>query len=160
MSQIVGADNSVLPGGEKARPHFASLKQTATLSLTTPTSATILTDADAWTAGAYDPAPSAGGITVSATAGTFTIGKAGNYRVSYGQSGLTVVNGQVLTAEVYKGSTASGGKCSQTQLTSAPASLNGSFIIACSVGDVLSIKVTADTGNYTSAAGFIVVEEV
>lgn len=160
MSAVVGADGAQLPGGEKSRPLFALLKQTAALALTTPTTVTILTDADAWTAGLIDPAAVDGGLSVSATAGTFTATKAGFFEVSYGQSGLTVVNGQVLTAEVYVGTTASGGKCAQTQLTAAPASLHGSTIVELAVGDVVTIKVTADTGNYTSSTGFILVKEV
>lgn len=160
MALVHGSDGGVSPDGHKTRPCFAVLRQTASLALTTPTTATILADADSWTAGAADPLPKDNGITVSATAGTFTIGKAGNYKVKYNQSGITVVNGQVLTAEVYKGSTASGGKCVQTQLTAAPCGLHGEIILSCAVGDVLSVKIIASTGNYTSSAGQIIVEEV
>lgn len=160
MAGIYGADNKVLPDGHKSRPAFAQLNQVASLGLTTPTSATILADADSWAVTGNDPLPSAGGITVSATGGTFTIGKAGFYRVRYSQSGLTVVNGQVVTTEVYIGTTASGGKCIQTQLTAAPAACHGEVILDLDVGEVVSVKVIASTGNYTSAAGFVIVEEV
>jgi hypothetical protein len=160
MSAVVGSDNKPVPAAHKSRPCVAVLKQTAAIALTTPSSATTITDADGWTASVTQVEEADGGITLSATAGTATIGKAGLYRVSYGQSDITVVNGQVLTAEVYKGSTASGGICKATQLTSAPCVLQGVAYVDCAVGDVITVKIIASTGNYTSGQGFINVEEV
>lgn len=160
MSAVVGSDNKPVPDGHKARPCLASLTQTASLALTTPSTATTLTDADAWTAGVRQVDVADGGITVSATGGTFTIGKSGLYKVRYGQSDITVVNGQVLTAEVYVGSTASKGICKATQLTAAPCVLNGEVVLDLDAGDIVTVKIIASTGNYTSAAGFIIVEEV
>lgn len=160
MSAVVGSDNKPVPDGHKARPCLASLRQTASLSLTTPSTATTLTDSDAWTAGVRQVDVADGGITVSASAGTFTIGKAGIYSVRYGQSDITVVNGQVLTTEVYVGSTASKGICKATQLTAAPCVLGSEVILSLSAGDVVTVKVIASTGNYTSGAGFIIVEEI
>jgi len=160
MSAVVGSDNKPVPDGHKARPCLASLNQTAAIALTTPTAATIITDADGWTAGVRQVDVADGGITVSATAGTFTIGKTAVYRVKYTQSEITVVNGQVLTAEVYVGSTASKGICKATQLTAAPCVLAGEVLLSLSAGDVVSVKIIASTGNYTSGAGCIIVEEV
>ena len=160
MSAVVGSDNKPVPDGHKSRAVLAVLKQVAAIALTTPSSATIVTDADGWEAGPTQVAVADGGLTVSATAGTFKVGKAGIYKVKYGQSEITVVNGQVLTAEVYKNSTASGGICKATQLTAAPCVLAGEAFIDCAVGDVLSLKIIASSGNYTSAQGFINVEEV
>lgn len=160
MSAVVGTDSKPVPGGHKALPIFASLNQTAAIVLTTPTAAAIVTDADGWTAGQRQVAVADGGITVSATAGTFTIGKDGFYRVKWGQSDITVVNGQVLTGEVYVGSTASKGICKATQLTAAPCVLASEVILDLNAGDVVSLKMIGSTGNYTSGAGFIIVEEV
>lgn len=160
MSAVVGADNKPVPDGHKARPVAAVLKQVAAIALTTPTAATTITDADGWEAGPTQVAVADGGLTVSATAGTFTCGKAGLYRASYGQSDITVVNGQVLTAEVYVGSTASGGICKATQLTGAPCVLAGEALLDLDVGDIVTLKIIASTGNYTSAKGFINLVEV
>lgn len=160
MSAVVGADSKPVPDGHKTLACLASLNQTASIALTTPTAATIITDADGWTAGVRQVAVADGGITVSATAGTFTIGKAGVYRVKYTQSEITVVNGQVLTAEVYVGSTASKGISKATQLTAAPCVLAGEVLLSLAVGDIVSVKIIASTGNYTSAQGVIIVEEV
>jgi hypothetical protein len=160
MSAVVGSDNKPVPAAFKALACMASLQQTASIALTTPTAATIITDADGWTAGERQVAVSDGGITVSATAGTFTIGKTGLYRVKYTQSEITVVNGQVLTAEVYVGTTASKGICKTTQLTAAPCVLAGEVLLSLTAGNVVSVKIIASTGNYTSAQGAIIVEEV
>jgi len=160
MSAIVGSDNKPVPAGHKALPCLASLTQTGTVVLTTPTAAAIVTDADCWTAGVRQVAVADGGITVSATNGTFTIGKDGLYKISWGQSDITVVTTQVLTGEIYVGSTASKGICKATQLTGAPCTLFGSVVLDLDAGNVLSLKMIGSTGNYTSAAGFIIVEEV
>lgn len=160
MSAVVGSDNKPVPDGHKSRAILAVLKQVASIALTTPSAATTITDADGWEAGPTQVAAADGGLTVSVTGGSFTVGKAGLYRICYGQSDITVVNGQVLTAQVYKNSTASGGICKATQLTAAPCVLAGEAFIDCAVGDVLTVKIIASTGNYTSAQGFINVEEV
>jgi|GEM_PF-5643970 len=160
MSAVVGSDNKPVPDGHKTRACLASLNQTAACSLTTPTAATTIADADSWTAGVRQVDVADGGISVSATAGTFTIGKAGVYRVKYTQSEITVVNGQVLTAEVYVGSTANKGICKATQLTAAPCVLAGEVLLSLSAGDIVTVKIIASTGDYTSGAGCIIVEEV
>jgi hypothetical protein len=160
MSAVVGSDNKPVPAAFKALACMASLQQAASIALTTPTAATTITDADGWAAGQRQVAVADGGITVSATAGTFTIGKAGLYRVKYTQSEITVVNGQVLTAEVYVGSTASKGICKTTQLTAAPCVLAGEVLLSLAAGDIVTLKIIASTGNYTSAQGAIIVEEV
>ena len=160
MSAVVGADGKPVPAAHESLPCIASLNQTAAIVLTTPTAAAIVTDADGWTAGVRQVAIADGGITVSATAGTLTIGKSGIYRVKWTQSEITVVNGQVLTGEVYVGSTASKGICKATQLTAAPCVLAGEVLLDLTAGNVISLKMIGSTGNYTSGAGCIIVEEV
>jgi hypothetical protein len=160
MSAVVGSDNKPVPDGHTSRPIVAVLSQAAAIALTTPTAATTVTDADGWAAGPRQVDVADGGLTVSATNGTFTAGKAGLYRVSYGQSEITVVNGQVITLQIYKNSTASGGISKSTQLTAAPLAMSGEALLSLAVGDVVSLKAIASTGNYTSASGFINVVEV
>lgn len=160
MSAVVGSDSKAVPAGHKTLPILAVLKQAAAIALTTPTTATTVTDADGWEAGPTQVAVADGGITVGVVAGTFTIGKAGFYRVSYGQSELTVVNGQVITLQIYKNAAAAGGISKSTQLTAAPLAMSGEAFIDCAAGDVISLKVIASTGNYTSTSGFFNVVEV
>ena len=160
MPAVVGADNKPVPDGHTARPIVAVLSQAAAIALTTPTVATTVTDADGWAAGPVQVLPADGGITVGVVAGTFTIGKAGLYRAAYGQSEITVVNGQVITLQLYKNAAAAGGISKSTQLTAAPLAMSGEAFIDCAAGDVITLKVIASTGNYTSASGFITVVEV
>ena len=163
MSAIAGADSKVVPQGFKTLAHVAELQQAASCALTTPTSATVVTDADCWAAGDQQPAASAGGPTVGAVAGTITLAKTALYRARWGQSDITVVTTQVLTGQVFGGSagtTALGGICKATQLTAAPCVLAGSCLFSGTAGDIISLKMIASTGNYTSAAGFLIVEEV
>lgn len=157
---IVSTDSLPSPNQYVARPQAVSLQVAASIALTTPTTATIVTGSGGWSAALQQPAQTAGGPVVDATAGTVTITRAGNYMVRYGLSEITVVNGQVITTEVYKGSTASGGKCKATQLTAAPCVVNGQAFLTLALGDVLSIKVIASTGNFTCAQGFFIVEEM
>jgi pyruvate dehydrogenase E1 component alpha subunit len=58
------------------------------------------------------------------------------------------------------GTTALGGISKSTQLTAAPLVMAGKCFAACAVGDIITIKVIASTGNYTSAAGFLLVKEI
>jgi len=160
MSAVVGSDSKAVPAGHKTKPILAVLKQAAAIALTTPTVTTIVTDADGWAAGPVQVLPADGGITVDVADGTFTIGKAGFYRVSYGQSEITVVNGQVITLQIYKNTTASGGISKTTNLTAAPLAMSGEAYIDLVAGDVISLQVIAATGNYTSASGFINIQEV
>ena len=163
MSAIAGADSKVVPQGFKTLAHVAELQQAASCALTTPTTATVLTDADCWAAGQQQPAASAGGPTIGAVAGTITLAKTALYRGSWGQSDITVVNGQVVTGQLFggaAGTTALGGICKTTQLTAAPCALAGSCLFEGTAGDIISLKMIASTGNYTSAAGFILIEEV
>jgi hypothetical protein len=163
MSGVFGSDGKQVPQGFKNLPHFAELQQAASCALTTPTAATVVTDADCWGAGDQSPTNALGGPLVSATAGTITITKAGNYEIEYGQSDLTVVNAQVITLQIFGGSagtTALGGISKSTQLTAAPLVMAGKCFAACAVGDIITLKVIASTGNYTSAAGFLLVKEI
>lgn len=159
MSNVTGADGTPVPQGFTARPAFAQIALTGSVALTTPTAATILAGAN-MAAGLADPAVSAGGFVVAATSGTITVPRAMKARVRYSLSEITVVNGQVVTAQVYVGSTASGGKCVQTQLTAAPCQVAGEVILSLAAGDVVTLKIIGSTGNFTAATGNIIIEEV
>lgn len=160
MSGVFGADNKPVPQGFKNLPYFAELQQAASVALTTPTVATTVTDADCWGAGDQFPSAANGGLLVGAVAGTITITRAGYYEVEYGQSDITVVNAQVITLQVFNGATGVGGISKSTQLTGAPLAMSGKTIALFAVGDIVTLKVIASTGNYTSAAGFLIVKEV
>lgn len=165
MALIVrDADDLASPDGYVSLPHVASLQVANSLAVTTPTSATVVTDADGWSAGLQQPASTAGGPSVSATNGAVTITRAGNYKVRYGLSQITAVNNQVLTLQIFGGAagdTAKGGICKVSQPGTATGIPNmcGEAFFACSVGDIVRLKVIADTGNFTCASGFLVVEE-
>ncbi len=162
---VLGSDGATpVPAGWKTRARSASLQVTSanTCALTTPTTATIITDADCWTAAYTDPAASAGGFTVSATNGTITVPKAMRVRASFGLSEFTVVNSQVITVQVFAGSTAKGGVSKITQLATGDSAVdvNGVAVFDAAAGDVLSLKGIADTGNLTAGEGYFVVEEL
>lgn len=159
MAKVTGADGTQVPQGFVTRPAFAQIRLTGSVALTTPTAATILAGAN-MAAGLADPAASAGGFVVAATSGTITVPRALKARVRYSLSDITVVNGQVITAEVYVGSTASGGKCIQTQLTAAPCQVAGEVILSLAAGDVVTLKIIGSTGNFTATTGNIIIEEV
>lgn len=161
---VVDADDVASPDGYVSLPHVASLQVAASLAVTTPTTAQPLTDADGWAAGLQQPAQASGGPVVSETAGSVTITRAGNYKVRYGVSQITGVNSQVITLQIFGGSagdTAKGGICKVSQPGTATAipNLCGEAFFACALGDVVRLKVIADTGNFTCASGFLVVEE-
>lgn len=163
MAAVTGSDSKVVPQGFKVVAHCAELQQAASVALTTPTVATVVTDADCWAAGDQQPAASAGGPTIGAVAGTITLSKAGLYRAIWGQSDITVVTTQVLTGQVFGGSagtTALGGICKVTQLTGVGLPMAGSCLFTGAAGDIITLKMIASTGNYTSAAGFLVVTEL
>lgn len=161
MARVAGSDGLPVPQGFRSRPAYAQIRLAGAVTLTTPTVATTLAGANlAAPANTADPLPADGGLVVAATLGTITAPRAMMLEVEYGLSNLTVVNGQVLTAEVYVGAVANGGKSSQTQLTAAPASLNGKTIVNVAAGDVITVKVTASTGNFVADTGFVVVKEV
>lgn len=164
MAQIQrSSDSKAVPDLLVSVPHAAHLKGTGAVAVTTPTTAAIVTDGDAWTAGVQQPAVASGGPVIDATAGTVTITRDGNYRVSYGQCQLTKVNSQVITLEVYKGTTASGGISKFTQPATAVEVpfMGGTAFVTCVVGNVLSLKVICDTGSYGAiAGGFFHVEEL
>jgi len=159
MAKVTGTDGKDVPQGFLSRPAFAQIRLTGSVALTTPTAATILAGANL-AAGLADPAASAGGFVVAATTGTITAPRALKARVRYSLSDITVVNGQVITAEVYVGSTASGGKCIQTQLTAAPCQVAGEVILSLAAGDVVTLKIIGSTGNFTATTGNIIIEEV
>jgi hypothetical protein len=150
------ADSKQHPDGIVTAPHYASLKMTAACgAFTILGSPAIVTDADAWTAGISN------GIGVSATGGSFTIARAGQYRVDYTLSDITIVTTQVDTVEVYVGTTASGGKCKITQLTGSAPMLAGSVILTLAANDVVTLKVTVATAdNFTCAAGQFSIQEL
>ena len=163
MALVAGSDSKAVPQGFKTVAHCAELQQAAAVVLTTPTAATVVTDADCWAAGDQQPAAAAGGPVVNAVNGTITLSKAGLYRAFWGQSEITVVNAQVLTGQVFGGAagdTALGGICKATQLTAAPCILAGACLFTGAAGDIIRLKMIGSTGNYTSAAGFLVVTEV
>lgn len=166
MAQVImSADSKAEPDGMLSRPHFVSMQVVNAIAVTAPSAAAIVTDADGWGVAAADgggqqPASSAGGPAVSTTAGTITATRAGNYRAAYGFSEITVVNGQVLTTEVYVGSSGFGGRCIATQLTAAPCVLGGETFLTLAIGDVVSVKVTASTGDFTTGEGFLILQEL
>lgn len=168
---VVGSDSKVEPDGFGVQLSMAELQlDNATgIVLTTPTTATTVADAaNGWTiskvAGNF-----VNGTHVVATTGIFTLPKTADYEVSWALSGITVVNGQVLTCEVYLGATGAGlgtaskGKCVATQLTAAPCVLTGSVVIPSSTGTIgqfLTLKIIASTGNFTCKQGYLRVMEV
>lgn len=163
MALVAGSDSKAVPQGFKTLAHCAELQQAAAVVLTTPVAATVVTDADCWAAGDQQPAQAAGGPVIGAVAGTITISKAGLYRAFWGQSDITIVTTQVLTGQIFGGSagtTALGGICKVTQLTGVGLPMAGAALFSAAAGDIISLKMIASTGNYTSAAGFLVVTEV
>jgi hypothetical protein len=159
MALVTGSDGKAVPQGFQSRPTFAQIALTGSVVLTTPTAATTFAGAN-MAAALADPATNDGGFIVAATAGTVTAPRAMKVRARYSLSGITVVNGQVVTSEVYVGTTASGGKCKATQLTAAPCVVDGEVILQLAAGDVVTIKIIGSTGNFTADTGFILVEEV
>lgn len=150
------ADNRNHPDGLVSAPQFAFLNVGASLAVTTPTVATTITAAGAWAN------TRSSGVIVDATAGTVTITKAGLYRVNYGFSEITGVNSQVLTIQPFIATTGQGGACRVTQPATAVAvlQLSGEALLSCAVGDVITLRVIASTGNFTTATGFFNVMEV
>lgn len=150
------ADNKNHPDGLVSSPQFAYLTVGASLAVTTPAAATTITAAGAWTNSRSS------GVLVDATAGTVTITKAGLYRVNYCFSDITAVNAQVLTIQAFIGAVGQGGTCKITQPATATAAvqLAGEALLNCAVGDVITVKVIASTGNFTTAAGAFNVMEV
>jgi hypothetical protein len=159
MALVTGSDGKAVPQGFQSRPTFAQIRPTGAVVLTTPTAATTFAGAN-MAAGLADPATNDGGFIVAATAGTITAPRAMRARVRYSLSNITVVNGQVITAEVFVNATASGGRCIQTQLTAAPCQVAGEVIVTLAAGDVVALRIIGSTGNFTADTGFILVEEV
>lgn len=150
------ADSKNHPDGLVSAPQYAFLTVGASLAVTTPTAATIITAASAWTNSRSS------GVVVDATAGTITIVKAGLYRVNYCFSDITAVNAQAITIQAFIGSTGQGGTCKVTQPATATQAiqLSGEALLNCAVGDVVTLKVIASTGNFTTAAGAFNLMEV
>ena len=150
------ADSKNHPDGLVSAPQYAFLAVGASLAVTTPTAATVITAAGAWSN------TRSSGVVVDATAGTVTITKAGLYRVNYCLSDITAVNTQVLTVQAFIGTTAQGGVCKITQPATATQAiqLSGEALLSCAVGDVVTLKVIASTGNFTTAAGAFNLMEV
>lgn len=165
MARVTGADGIPVPQLFRTRARYAQQRLTSAVTITTPVAATTFAGAGLVApALSADPLPADDGLVVNAGGagtGTFTANKAmTGVAVKYGISNITVVNGQVLTAEVYVNLVANGGKCSQTQLTGAPCQLTGETIVNVAAGDVITVKVTASTGNLVADTGFIIVQEV
>lgn len=158
MSIVIqrSADAKNHPDGLVSAPQYAFLTVGASLAVTTPAAATTITAAGAWTNSRSS------GVIVDATAGTVTITKAGLYRVNYCFSDLTAVNSQVLTVQAFIGAVGQGGTCKITQPATATQAvqLAGEAVLSCAVGDVITLKVIASTGNFTTAAGAFNVMEV
>lgn len=158
MSIVIqrSADNKNHPDGLVSAPNYAFLVVGASLAVTTPTTATTITAASAWTNSRSS------GVLVDATAGTVTITKAGLYRVNYSFSDITSVNSQALTIQAFIGAVGQGGTCKITQGATAtgPVMLANEALLNCAVGDVVTLKVIASTGNFTTAAGAFNLMEV
>lgn len=158
MSIVIqrSADSKNHPDGLVSSPQYAYLTVGASLAVTTPAAATTITAASAWTNSRSS------GVVVDATAGTITITKAGLYRVNYCFSDITAVNSQVLTVQAFIGAVGQGGTCKITQPATATQAvqLAGEALLSCAVGDVVSLKVIASTGNFTTAAGAFNLMEV
>lgn len=166
MSQVLGDDNIPVPQGFIVSPALASLQVAASIALTTPSTATIVTDADGWGTVALDTGgPNSSNFVVDTTAGTVTVPRAMTVRVSYQLSSITGVNNQVITTQIFGGAsaaTAKGGICINTQPATAVGTViqQGTALFTCVAGDVIAIKVIASTGNFTCAAGCFTVEEI
>jgi hypothetical protein len=158
MSVLIqrSADSKNHPDGLVSAPQFSFLTVGASLAVTTPAAATTITAAGAWSNSRSS------GVIVDATAGTVTITKAGLYRVNYCLSDITAVNNQVLTVQAFIGAVGQGGTCKVTQPATATQAIQlaGEALLSCAVGDVITLKVIASTGNFTTAAGAFNVMEV
>lgn len=140
------SDDKPSPESLNLNPHYGYLNidDETGLALTTPTAATTI-------GGAPMTVAAENGLD-AAVAGTLTVKRAGDYVVDYQLSEITPVNSQVITVEVYKGAVAQGGKQKFTQPGTAvaiPCIAGKSAPITCGVGEVLTVKVIASTGNFT-----------
>lgn len=140
------SDDKPSPEQLNINPHYAYLDidDDTGLALTTPTTATTV-------GGAPMTVQAESGLDAD-VAGPITVTRAGLYEVDFCASEITPVNSQVVTLEVYKGAVAAGGKQKFTQTGTAVAvpSMSGlSGPITCAVGDILTLKVIASTGNFT-----------
>lgn len=163
MSLVYGDDSSTapvaVPQGFKTQPAIVCLQNVAAIAAAQSAAVfAIVTDADGWVGGTVlnNPLPAGGGFTVSEVAGTVTVPRAMNVRISYAISGITVQNGANRTAAIFGGSagtTRLGGTSFGVDLTAAPATLIGEVMVAVAAGDILSIK-TLDSlaGTMTIAA--------
>jgi len=163
MSIVTGDDNIAVPQALRVSQAIASLQVAASIALTTPSTATIVTGASGWSSALSSGAPDA--FVVSATAGTVTVPRAMTVKVRYQLSNITAVNSQVITTQIFGGAssgTARGGICVNTQPATAVGTViqQGEAVFSAAAGDVISVKVTASTGNFTTAAGYLIVEEV
>lgn len=166
MAQVLGDDSIPVPQGFIVSPALASLQVAASIALTTPSTATIVTSASGWGTVALDTGgPNSSNFVVDAVAGTVTVPRAMTVKVSYQLSNITAVNSQVITTQIFGGAasaTARGGICVNTQPATAVGTVTqqGYAVFAANPGDVITIKVTASTGNFTCAAGCFIVEEM
>ena len=94
--RVLGSDGKRHPDLMVATPLLVNLQTVATLTVTmSATVPAILTDADAWGIGYQNVTAANGGFTVGLVAGTITVPRAMDVRVTYSFSGITVINGAV-----------------------------------------------------------------
>jgi len=173
VSLVYGDDSSTapvaVPQGFKTQPAVASLQSVNAIGLTMSASVfAVVTDADGWVGGTVlnNPLPAGGGFTINEAAGTVTVPRAMNVKVTYTISGITIITGSTRTAAVFGGSanaTRLGGTSLATDLTGAPSTLQGCVIASCAAGDILSIKaIESSAGTMTVAATgcTFIVEEI
>jgi hypothetical protein len=155
MRVRVNNDGGLQSPGLNTDPHCGSFffDSGTAFALTTPTTATAITGTNAT---GLAIGPSFGALQTLA-AGSFTVTRAGLYRVTFGLSQITAVNSQVITLEVYKNgavipSTTGNGpvKALFTQPGTAveiPA-MGTEGLVQLTVGDVVTLTAIASTGNF------------
>jgi hypothetical protein len=99
------------------------------------------------------------GLTIAPTAGSFTIARAGLYRVAFALSEITPVNSQVITLEVFKNGAAvaaaanvsPGARAVFTQPGTAVAvpTMSGTGYLRLARGDVLTLTVNVGSTTFT-----------
>lgn len=148
----VNSDNLPAAPGLNADNDFGclSIRDGTGVVLTTPTSLTVI-------AGSPMVAGRSYGTTVSATNGTLTIVRPGDYEVHAEVNLMVAVNSQAIVVEVQKNDAsfpAADGGGLQTSFTQAATAVNTAMpglsrIVRLVTGDVLKTKISASTGNAT-----------
>ena len=149
MRVRLNADGGLAAPGLNADPDFGELTvdDGTGVALTTPTTAADIK-------GLPMAAGLSSGCTLSATDGSITINRPGRYLVSFTVAEVTAVNSQVITVDVYKNAAVLSPaiKATLTQPgTAIPrVSLAGQGMVSLTKNDVLTLRATADTGNFTT----------